>query len=356
MDIERLSLETQTLHAELLERLCVREAQRNIGALEGTFTVKTIHGHDYAYFLHYVPGGGRINISLGQMSPAIESLIVQHREGRGAAATDVIGIRELSAQVKAGKAAVADPSTAKIVRELEAGGIFRVGGILVGTLAFACIGNLLGAVWDRTTLVTRDIDFAFERTVSIAVPKVTADVPKSIESLALGFFPIPRLNPKHPSTSFTIRNSPLRIDLLTPRMGSQGDDPVYIPRLKAAAQPLPYLDYLFEDPVRGTVINGEATLVLIPQPIRFALHKLIVSQEREPTAEAKKHKDLWQAFQLLCFFEQERPGDIEPAWEDLVSRGPQWHRRATAGLTMLERRFGKFAPAENLRRIAAKAG
>ena len=139
-------------------------------------------------------------------------------------------------------------------------------------------------------------------------------------------------------------------------MGSQGEDPVYIPRLKAAAQPLPYLDYLFEDPVRGAVINGEATRVLIPQPIRFALHKMIVSQEREPAAEAKKHKDLWQAFQLLAFFEQERPGDIEPAWEDLVSRGPQWHRRATAGLTMLERRFGKFAPAERLRRIAAKAG
>lgn len=351
MNIERLSLETQTLHAELLERLCVREAQRNIGTLEGTFTVKTIYGIDYAYFLHYLPGGGRINISLGRMSQAIESLIAQHREGRSDVAADVIGIRELSAQIKAGKAAVVDPATAKIVRELEAGGIFRVGGILVGTLAFACIGNLLGVIWDRTTLATRDIDFAFERNVSIAVPNVAADVPKSIESLAMGFFPIPRLNPKHPSTSFTIRKSPLRIDLLTPRMGSQGEDPVYIPRLKAAAQPLPYLDYLFEDPVRGAVINGEATLVLIPQPIRYALHKLIVSQEREPAMEAKKHKDLWQAFQLLSFFEQERPLDIKPAWIDLISRGPKWHRRAAAGLTMMEGRFGKSALAESLRRI-----
>jgi hypothetical protein len=167
----------------------------------------------------------------------------------------------------------------------------------------------------------------------------------------LGFFPIPRLNPKHPSTSFTIRKSPLRIDLLTPRMGSQGEDPVYIPRLKAAAQPLPYLNYLFEDPVRGAVINGEATLVLIPQPIRYALHKLIVSQEREPAMEAKKHKDLWQAFQLLTFFEQERPLDIIPAWIDLISRGPKWHRRAAVGLTMMEGRFGKSALAESLRRI-----
>lgn len=353
MNIERLSFETQTLHAELLERLCVREAQRNIGTLEGTFTVKTINGIDYAYFLHYLPGGRRANISLGRMSLGIEELIAQHREGRVDVSTDSIGIRELSAQIKAGNAAVADLGTAKIVREMEAGGVFRVGGILVGTLAFACIGNLLGVIWDRTTLATRDIDFAFERAVSIAVPNITTDVPKSIESLAMGFFPIPRLNPKHPSTSFTIRKSPLRIDLLTPQMAGQGEDPVYIPRLKAAAHPLPYLDYLFEDPVRGAVINGEATLVLIPQPIRFALHKLIVSQEREAVAEAKKHKDLWQSFQLLSYFEQERPQDIEPAWKDIVSRGHKWQHKAVAGLSMMENRFGKFAQAESLRRIAA---
>lgn len=354
MNIERLSLETETLHAELMERLCVREAQRNIGTLEGTFTVKNINGIDYAYFLHYLPWGRRANISLGRMSPAIENLIAQHREGRCDVAADVIGIRELSAQIKAGNAAVVDPGTAKAVREVEAGGVFRVGGLLVGTLAFACIGNLLGVIWDRTTLVTRDIDFAFERSISIAVPNITSDVPKSIESLAMGFFPIPRLNPKHPSTSFTIRKNPLRIDLLTPRIGRQGDDPVYIPRLKAAAQPLPYLEYLFEDPVRGAVINGEATLVLIPQPIRFALHKLIVSQEREAVAEAKKRKDLWQAFQLFSFFEQDRPQDIEPAWKDLIARGHKWQRRAVAGLNMMENHFGKFMQAENLQRIASE--
>lgn len=341
MNIERLSIETQTLHAELMERLCVREAQRDIGNLEGTFTVKTISGTEYVYFLHYTAGGRRANISLGRRSPAIESLIAQHREGRSDAAMDVIGIRELSAQVKAGKVAVVDPATAKVLRELEAGGVFRVGGILVGTIAFASIGNLLGVAWDRTTLVTRDIDLAFERTVSIAIPYVTADVPKSIESLAMGFFPIPRLNPKDPSTSFTIRKSPLRIDLLTPRKSGQSEAPVFIPRLKAAAQPLPFLEYLFEDPVRGVVLNGEATLVLIPQPIRFALHKLIVSQERAPSEEAKKHKDLWQACQLLSFFEQERPQDFEPAWKDLISRGPKWRRRAEAGLAMMQKHFGR---------------
>lgn len=339
MSIERLSIETQTLHAELLERLCACEAQRNIGNLEGTFTFKTIQGVEYAYFLHYTPGGKRINISLGRRTATIEQLMAQHREGRTDAAIDVVGIRELCAQIKAGRAATADQATARVVRELEAGGIFRVGGILVGTLAFSCIGNLLGVVWDRTTLATRDIDLAFERSVSIAVPHVTANIPKSIESLAMGFFPIPRLDPRQPSTSFTIRKTPLRIDLLTPQQGVRSEAPVHIPRLNAAAQPLPFLDYLFEDPVRGAVLNGDATLVLLPQPLRFALHKLIVSQEREAAAEAKKYKDLWQAHQILAFFEQERPGDFEPAWKDLISRGPGWRKRAEAGLAMMRKRF-----------------
>jgi hypothetical protein len=39
-----LSMETRTLHAELMERLAVREAGRNIGNLEGSFSTKTIAG------------------------------------------------------------------------------------------------------------------------------------------------------------------------------------------------------------------------------------------------------------------------------------------------------------------------
>ena len=50
-----LSIETRTLHAELMERLAVREAQRNIASLPGTFTTKIINGSEYVYFLHCDP-------------------------------------------------------------------------------------------------------------------------------------------------------------------------------------------------------------------------------------------------------------------------------------------------------------
>ncbi|MEJ2472245.1 MAG: hypothetical protein P8Y96_14215 [Desulfuromonadales bacterium] len=39
--MQKLSLATQTLYAELLEQLTALEAQRSIGQLAGTFTEKT---------------------------------------------------------------------------------------------------------------------------------------------------------------------------------------------------------------------------------------------------------------------------------------------------------------------------
>ncbi len=339
--LQWLSIETRTLHAELMERLTVREAQRNIGTLPGTFTTKRINGADYVYFLHNDPGGIRRNICVGRQSPLIEQLKEQHKSGRREESEDPIGIRELSQQLKAGRVSTADHALARIIRELSDGGVFNAGGVLVGTQAFACIGNILGVIWDKTTLGTQDIDIAAEKNVSVAVPNITANIPKILESLNMGFFPVPTLNRKHPSTSFSIRKSPVRVDMLTPMIRGN-TEPVMISRFNAAAFPLRFLDYLIEDSIPGAVINGDAIAVRVPQPIRYALHKLIVSQERDVTSGAKKHKDLWQARQILEFYKSERPLDIQPAWDELVAHGAAWQKNASRGLWEMESKFGRL--------------
>ena len=219
-----LSIETRTLHAELMERLAVREAQRNIGDLGGSFSTKTIAGREYLYFQHYVAGGGKRSICLGLKSPKLEELVTLYKNERIENAEDPIGITELCDQLKAGRVATTAQPVARVIRELADSSVFRVGGVLVGTHAFACIGNLLGVRWDETTLGTLDVDVAAERTVSIAVSGLKADIPKALESLAMGFFPVPRLNPKHPSTTFAIRKSPLRVDLLTPKTDQRSEE------------------------------------------------------------------------------------------------------------------------------------
>jgi hypothetical protein len=339
MTIE-LSIETRTLHTELMERLAIKEAQRNIGNLDGSFSTKKISGQEYLYFQHYAAGGGKRSFCLGQKSAKLEELArlfkTEHQEN----SSDPIGIKELCGQLKAGRVAVAPYPIARVIRELAESSVFRVGGVLVGTHAFGCIGNLLGVRWDETTLGTQDVDIAADKKVSIAVPGLTADIPKALESLSMGFFPVPQLNHSQPSTSFAVRKSPMRVDLLTPKTGAS-EDPVFIPRLKAAAQPLRYLGYLIEDPVPGVVINGDAIAVLVPQPLKFGLHKLIVSQNRNVTAGAKAHKDIYQAYQILTFFNKERPFELQEAWQDLIGRGRDWKSKAEAAIVKIKNSYGE---------------
>jgi hypothetical protein len=106
--------------------------------------------------------------------------------------------------------------------------------------------------------------------------------------------------------------------------------PVFIRRLNAAAHPLKYLDYLLEEPINAVMICGSPCLVKVPQPARFALHKLIVSQQRDAGATDKKRKDLVQAKNMLELLRADRPGDIDLAREALVKRGADWVSKVTA--------------------------
>ena len=72
------------------------------------------------------------------------------------------------------------------------------------------------------------------------------------------------------------------------------------------------------------------------------MHKLLISQVRDVTQEAERQKDLYQAFEILSVLEVNRPFDIQPAWDDLVRRGPTWQKYGEAGLTAIQKRYGKL--------------
>jgi hypothetical protein len=140
-----------------------------------------------------------------------------------------------------------------------------------------------------------------------------------LDSLEMGFFPVPGLSPRQPSTSFKVRGRALRVDVLTPQTGSR-TGPVSIARFRTAAQPLPHLDYLIEEPQQAALVAGSGILVNVPPPARFALHKLVVSRSRAVTEQAKSGKDLDQAAQLIEILAEDRPGDLALAWEPLANR------------------------------------
>lgn len=335
--IERIAGETMVLYADLRERLQAFEAMRNVASLPGDFITKTVKGVEYYYFQTTLLSG-RTQIYIGPDSEQLRTLIKARETDKEHVRLDEKMFQRLSAQIIAGDVIPVMPEMARIITRLTDSGVFRVGGVLVGTIAYQILGPHLGVLWEGGSRMTQDLDLASSTRLEVASPDLHTDVPAVIESLGMGFFPIPRLSHKEPSTSYAIRGKTLRIDLLTPSR-KEGAPPVFLRRLNAAATPLKYLDYLIKDPIDAVMIAGTPCLVKVPQPARFALHKLIVSQERGSTAADKKQKDLQQARNMIRLLKEDRPADIEMAMEDLANHGASWVKKvekacAEAGIVL----------------------
>jgi len=77
------------------------------------------------------------------------------------------------------------------------------------------------------------------------------------------------------------------------------------------------LDYLIEDPMPAAQIARSGDLVIVPQPSRFGLHKLLVASRRPPAWANRASKDRRQAEAMLAFLADERPEGLRIAWQAL---------------------------------------
>lgn len=333
--MERQPLEIQTLYAELLEQLAAYEAARKIGHSPGSLVTKRVRGQEYYYFQHLGPGGAKHQTYLGRRNDALDDFAERFSKGREEAAPDAASIERLATLLRVGGAMVSDTPSARVLRGLADAGVFRVGAVLVGTHAFVALGNVLGVRWD-SSLRTQDVDIAADPQLDIAAPGLSADLPSALENLEMGFLPVPGLDPRTPTTSFKVRGQSLRVDLLTPVSRSRAGV-VRLPRLAAAAQPLRFLDYVVESSIPAAVISGGVVAVNVPDPARFALHKIIVAGERPAVMHVKREKDLSQAAQLIEVLVDDRPGDLGVAWDGLVGRGPAWTSRVKKQIAALAR-------------------
>lgn len=331
----KMDLPTQTLYGEFLDRLRTRELRRSIGHTPGSIVTKTLQGRTYCYFQTLNPGGPLHQVYLGKKSTEMDQLLSQFTQGQEEADTENLSLSRLAAQLRAGDSLITDHATSRLLATLADLGLFRAGGVLVGTQAMSVLGNLLGARWTSEALRTQDVDVALPP-LHIVAPNHPEDVPSALDRLKMGFLPVPALDPRHPSSSFKIRGQSLRLDILTPRR-SEKETLVFLPQWNTAAQALPYLDYLLEDPAQGGIVNGEGILVSVPHPARFAFHKLVVQGERHVTEALRSAKDLRQSAQLISLLLEERPGDLESAWQDFIKRGRGWTSRLRRGLTVLSR-------------------
>ena len=157
-----LPITTQTAYAELLDQLLALDAQRSIGHAPGAFVRKTIKGRAYVYFQYSTPGGTTRQAYIGPASAALDAVVARFAAEREGLREDRARIEELAAVLRAGGAAVTDASSARVIAALADAGVFKQGGVLVGTHAFLALGNLLGVRWDGASARTENIAKAWQ--------------------------------------------------------------------------------------------------------------------------------------------------------------------------------------------------
>jgi len=216
MPFQRLSESVQTLYAELLEQAIHAQAETAVsGTSPGSFVSKAIKGGIY-WYLQRMEGDRKRQVYLGKESPSLLAWMEEVRHARAQSAADEAQRARLSSMLIAGGAATESAAMAKVLQLLAESGVFRMGGVLVGTQAFVAYGNMLGVRFDQQTLRTQDVDLAQDRTIGIALSAETApvNVEQILTGSGLGFFRVPALDPRQPSTSFKIRGREMRVDFL----------------------------------------------------------------------------------------------------------------------------------------------
>ena len=325
-----LSTAAQTAYAAL-RSASLLDGVRSVASLPGSFSRKTIKGRQYWYYQTPDLTGKQKQIFLGLASDELTDLIDQHRKGDDRK----LHLRQLTRQAIAAGCPSIVPSHAKIIERVADAGFFQAGGILVGTHVYMAYQNYLGVRW-HSGAQTVHLDFAHAgKNVSVAIPSdVTMDMGSEIEALKMGFVPVSSL-----TTYVKSDEQDLQIDFVTSTHRG-GETPVLIKALNATMQPLKFMEFSMEAPIQVTLLAQRGPIVVnAPPPEKYALHKLLVHGERSQDMRVKASKDLEQAAALIEYLLENDADLLQETWEDLISRGLGWSRRATEGLQALRKQY-----------------
>ncbi|UCV24670.1 GSU2403 family nucleotidyltransferase fold protein [Ferribacterium limneticum] len=320
--MELQSAVTQTLYSQLLEEAMAYGVLIFENGVVGSPYINTARGKRYVYWQIKLPDGRFKRKSIGVESDATTAMISSLLERKKTAEDAIAGLRATTRAFVGSGGMSVEPAHFKVLEWLARCGLFSKGVVVVGSHAFAGIGNSLGVRWG-SSLKTTDMDFARPTGISLAIPDSgeTIRVPEVMKELDDSFFEVPRLNLKHPSTSMMSRKTKVKIDFLTTQKTLDDDTPHYFPDLSIAAEPLKFMDYLIGGQLsQGLLVGSYAIPVTLPDPARFALHKLVVAQERTASFQTKVEKDIAQASEVVeALVETGRRDDLELAHTALLA-------------------------------------
>jgi hypothetical protein len=233
--------------------------------------------------------------------------------------------------------------TGDVVEALAAAGLFRLRGVLVGTVAFQCYAGLLGVRLGGSALQTGDADFAQFHAISASVEDTLPPMLEILRGIDPTFREIPSQADSRKSFAYENKDR-YRVEFLTPNTGSADHDgkPAPMPALGGAyAQPLRFLDFLIHEPVRSVMLHRSGISVTVPAPERYAVHKLIVASRRQDddNGHLKRDKDVKQAEVLMeALIGTRRGSDLAEAYAEAWQRGPAWKEAIAKGMSFISDR------------------
>jgi hypothetical protein len=330
-EMRRIPLALQTSYADLLDKCLDAEIVDNDFTELGNYVSKNIKDKKYWYYQNPSKGGKRTQQYVGPETPelierinSLNSLKTADRERR----------EIVRAMIRSRTGVGPPPQIGKTLQALSKAGVFRLRSVLVGTLAYQVYGPMLGVKLGAASLMTDDIDIAQFQSISIAVED---DIPSSmldvLKHLDPAFSAISK--PLHEREAISYKLGGLKVEFLSPMRGPDQDRPVKLDALNTSSQPLRFLDYLIYEEMKAVVLYGSGILVNVPDPTRYALHKLIVSQRRKDSNPVKANKDIAQADNLIQVLAEDRPHDLKDFWQELISRGDKWQELAMSAIQQL---------------------
>ncbi|OHV81964.1 GSU2403 family nucleotidyltransferase fold protein [Ensifer sp. LCM 4579] len=335
--MKQIDLVYQTMLAEL--------GQRSLDAAwtadfppEGRFTPVAVKGKKYWYFDIPDGQGGKTRRYVG---PADDRDIARRVETHKREKDDLRARRRMvSSLTREGGMIAPDSMSGDVIEALAAGGLFRLGGVLTGTVAFQTYSGILGVRLPMAAIMTGDADVAQDYAISSEVDDSLPPILELLQSVDPTFRPVPHRSGAAASSAF-VNGSGYRVEFLTTNRGSDDylDQPAKMPALGGArADPLRFLDFLIRDPVRTMLLHRSGVPVTVPDPSRYAVHKLIMASRRQNGGQGsvKRDKDIRQAALLFEALQQtRRTSDLALVYNEAWERGQAWQEGIRAGAGML---------------------
>lgn len=325
MDPISHSRAAQVAYQDLLRMHLDEAASEVVGSIEA----RERNGRIYLYDRFRI-GTEMKSRYLGEDSPDLRDRLARAAELKAEAQERKKRMSRLARVLRAEGMIGTDRETGSLLLAFARAGVFRLGGTLIGTGAYALYQGELGVRFDSDELAqTGDIDFASFERLSVALGDRVEEEPGDILR-SMKFEAVPGVFDRQ-IWKWRQSGGEAMVEFLTPAFGEEGVKP--LPALGVSAQALNYLNFLIAEPIHALALYRSGVLVQIPRPERFALHKLIVASRRQGGPdEAKARKDRSQAEFLIRILAEDRPDDLADAYEHALSQGPRWRDRIASSL------------------------